>query len=68
MVTFTCPNGGQEIIAITPDELAIKIGIHNARMHANGGRCRSSRQSVAPLRRAYENEGAYGVTENGSAA
>jgi hypothetical protein len=62
---FTCTHGGQEIVAGTHAEVCDRIARHEAFWHSHGGRC-WLRPVVAPIRPAYRNGGAYGVTEKGA--
>lgn len=66
--TYTCPHGGHEIIADSQAALGDKIAIHDSFWHTHGGRCRATRQPVTPIRPAYLNGGANGVTGKGSPA
>ncbi len=64
MLNYTCPRGGQVILAETRQALAAKLRLHrhNARhlQHA----C-IPRQAPAPIQRAYRNTTAVGVTRGG---
>jgi len=62
--TYTCPLGGKVLRALTMEALAAKIELHKILDHPRGDeRCEERpMQPVAPIVRAYHNEGAQGVT------
>jgi len=64
MLSHTCPRGGQVILAETRQALAAKLNLHRHGWRHLQGACRPH-QAPAPIRRAYQNEAAAGVTTGG---
>lgn len=61
MLKYTCPRGGQEILAETRQALAAKLRLHRHNWRHQQHAC-IPRQPPAPLVRAYRNTTAVGTT------